>query len=368
MSRQAFDSTLQLQLEERKKLGLYRSLILSDQKIDFASNDYLGFAREQLLHPKNKSEYNGATGSRLISGNSSEAEQAEKKIAQFHRADAALIFNSGYMANLGLCSSIANKNDTFICDELIHASLIDGVRLSYASKFKFKHNDVIDLDQKLAHAKGNKFVVVESLYSMDGDEAPLQEIVRTCEKYQAHLIVDEAHATGVFGGQGEGLVCHLQLEKKVFACIYTFGKALGLHGAAVTGSETLRNYLINFARPFIYSTAMPPYVYQQIESAYHLLPSTNRARLFELIDYFTNEIKTIDRFGFLASRSQIQGIIVPGNNIAKSLSEHLFKKGIYAKAILSPTVPTGQERIRICLHTFNTENEIDLIINGIKTF
>jgi 8-amino-7-oxononanoate synthase len=364
-----FDDALRSRLEERKQQGLYRSLITGDQKIDFASNDYLGFARDQTLgSTSNGHPINGATGSRLISGNSLQAEDAEKTVAQFHRAEAALIFNSGYTANVGLCSSIATKNDTFICDEFIHASLIDGTRLSNAGKFKFKHNDVSDLDQKLKMARGNKFVVVESLYSMDGDEAPLKEIADVCQRQDAYLIVDEAHSTGIIGAQGEGLVCQLNLEKKVFATIYTFGKAMGLHGAAVAGSEVLRNYLINFARPFIYSTALPPYAYHQIELAYKLLPSANRSRLIELINHYIQVIKSIDRFIFLDSRSQIQGVVVPGNENAKALSEHLFKKGIYAKAILSPTVPAGQERLRICLHSFNTEKEIDLLANELKTF
>lgn len=364
-----FDAIIRSRLEERKELGLYRSLINSDQKIDFASNDYLGFARDASLRLNAiDNSLNGATGSRLISGNSREAEGAEKKVAQFHNAEAALIFNSGYMANIGLCSAIAARNDTFICDELSHASLIDGVRLSNANKFKFKHNDVADLEQKLTQAKGNKFVVVESLYSMDGDEAPLKEIAEACEQHEANLIVDEAHANGVLGERGEGLVCKLNLNKKVFACIYTFGKAIGLHGAAVAGSDTLRNYLINFARPFIYSTALPPHAYCQIESAYNLLPSANRKKLFELISYFVHAIQSLNGFTFLKSESQIQGIVVPGNDHAKALSDHLFKKGIYAKAILSPTVPAGQERIRICLHTFNTKDELDFLIHELKTF
>jgi len=361
------EAALQRKLEERKEQGLYRSLVCSDGLIDFASNDYLGFARKSILG-EGSNNLHGATGSRLISGNSPEAERAEKKIASFHRTQAALIFNSGYLANIGLCSAIAGKNDTFICDELIHVSLLDGIRLSFAGRLKFKHNAIADLEKKLKKAQGNKFVMVESLYSMDGDEAPLKEMVEVCEQHKAHLIVDEAHATGVWGEQGEGLVCQLRLEEKVLARIYTFGKALGLHGAAVTGSETLRNYLINFARPFIYATALPPYTYRQIEAAYHLLPSANRQSLVELISYFIQATQSCHRFTFLKSRSQIQGIIVPGNQQAKALADHLFQKGIYAKAILSPTVPAGQERIRICLHSFNTQTEIDFLIREIENF
>ncbi|MCX6351718.1 MAG: pyridoxal phosphate-dependent aminotransferase family protein [Bacteroidetes bacterium] len=410
-----FDALLQTKLDERKSNNLYRSLQHVGGKIDFSSNDYLGFAKlamvgdnwqvlassvlrtsrlsgkrgkapkllmfhivpllwrgvgvrlkKKLADTPNSSS--GATGSRLISGNSIEAEEAEEAVAHFHKAEAALIFNCGYMANVGLFSTIAGKGDTVIVDEFVHASIIDGIRLSNANKFNFRHNNIEDLELKLKKSTGNKFVAIESIYSMDGDEAPLQKITDLCEKYNAQLIVDEAHATGVLGTHGEGLVCKLNLQKKVFACVYTFGKAMGLHGAAVTGSTTLKNYLINFARPFIYSTALPPYTYRQITKAYELLPTANRGNLFELVGYFRKSIEGIKGISFIESQSQIQGIMVGDNAKAKALSEHLFSKGIYAKAILSPTVSVGTERLRICLHSFNTETEIDLLLREIKSF
>ena len=356
-------------MNERKSNGLYRSLITCDDKIDFSSNDYLGLAKSNLQHKENHTVLkSGATGSRLISGNSIEALQAEDAVATFHHAEAALIFNCGYMANVGLFSSIATKGDTIISDEYIHASIIDGIRLSYASKCKFKHNDTADLEHKLQLAVGRKFVVVESLYSMDGDEAPLQLIVDLCEKYHALLIVDEAHATGVWGNNGEGFVCKYQLQHKVFACIYTFGKAIGLHGAAVTGSSTLRNYLINFARPFIYSTALPPGAYHLIQRVYKLLPQVNRQDLFGLIHHFKNSVKNVDSCVFIDSSTQIQGLAIGDNVKAKALSEYLFQEGFYAKAILSPTVPAGTERLRICLHSYNTIEEIDVLIRKVNQF
>ena len=161
-----------------------------------------------------------------------------------------MIFNSGYQANIGLFAAVAQKGDTIISDELIHASMIDGIRLSYASRLRFKHNDIKDLEKQLKKAKGNIFIGIESVYSMDGNLAPLTKMARLAKKYKAHLIVDEAHATGVFGKQGSGLVCALGLEDQVFARMHTFGKALGCHGAIVLGSEILKKYLVNFARPF----------------------------------------------------------------------------------------------------------------------
>ena len=364
---QIFDAFLQEKLFEREANGLLRTLTNGEGLVDFSSNDYLGFSQLPALKQiEHASLPAGATGSRLITGNSLLAEITEKIIAGFHHAEAALIFNTGYMANLGLFSSIADKGDTFISDEYIHASIIDGMRLSNAGRHKFKHNDLADLEKKLQHATGKKFIVVESIYSMDGDEAPLKAIVALSKKYEALVIVDEAHATGTFGEKGEGLVCHYQLEKEIYARVYTFGKAMGLHGAAITGSNVLRDFLINFARPFIYTTALPPHTYLQIQAAYKLLPTTDRKGLFELIRYFRKSVLGLENISFMESHSPIQSIVIGDNFKAKALASHLFTKGIFAKAILSPTVPAGTERLRICLHTFNTTAQIDQLIDEIK--
>jgi len=362
------DIFLQDKMDKRTQDNLFRELALHEGKIDFSSNDYLGFSRLESLRTHTISSASGATGSRLISGHTAEAEAAEKKIADFHGTDAALIFNCGYMANIGLFSCLAEKGDTWIADAYIHASILDGMRLSYAQRYKFGHNDMEDLEKKLKLATGRKFVAVESIYSMDGDEAPLKTIVDLCKQYNAFLIVDEAHATGIYGQNGEGLVTKYGLQKDVLACVYTFGKALGLHGAAITGSENLRHYLINYARPFIYSTALPPYAYRQIQQAYHELPGIDRVVLFDLIHHFRHCIQKMDSVSFLDSQSQIQGILIGDNKKTKDLSDYLYGKGIYAKAILSPTVPKGKERLRICLHTFNTEEDIELLMEEIKTF
>jgi 8-amino-7-oxononanoate synthase len=361
---QDINDQLQEKLDERKANGLFRSLVCADHLVDFSSNDYLGFARLKELRPSNFDEElkAGATGSRLISGNSKLAEETEHIIAQYHNANSALIFNSGYDANLGLLSCIAGRNDTIITDQLVHASIIDGARLSHAHRFTFLHNDVEDLDKKLEAARGNKFVVVESIYSMDGDAAPLTTIAEICAKRNAALIVDEAHATGVYGDKGEGLVAMQGLEEKVFARVITFGKALGLHGAAVLGSPALRNYLINHARSFIYSTALPPISYLQLQAAYKHLPYVNRDKLFELVDHFTTSAAKLTGLSFIKSTSPIQGIIAGSNEKAKALSKKLEEQGFFAKAILSPTVPVGTERLRICIHAFNTKEEVDRLL------
>lgn len=367
--------SLQARLDKRKEEGLYRSLQCQEGLIDFCSNDYLSFARtatirhnaEQDGHP----EPGGSTGSRSISGNSRFAEELESKIAAFHGAEAGLLFNSGYDANLGLFSCLAQKGDTLICDELIHASIIDGCRLSQATRFRFAHNNLEELEKKLKIASGRVFVAVESVYSMDGDMAPLLEIAALCESYHASLIVDEAHATGVFGPNGKGLVCQLGLESQVLARIHTFGKAIGSHGAIVLGSSVLRNYLINFARSFIFTTALPKHALLQIAAAYEQLATAqlDRSPLFSLIDEFRKNFAVHRPEVFLIdSKSPIQSVVIPGNERARAASRYLQQKGFDVRAILSPSVPKGKERLRISLHLHNTHEQVTRLQQELLNF
>lgn len=365
-------------LAKRKEESLYRSLLVQEGLLDFCSNDYLSFARSAELRLAVEKQLanipylSGSTGSRSISGNTQFAEELERKIARFHKAEAGLIFNSGYDANVGLFSSIAQKGDTIICDELIHASIIDGCRLSHANRFRFAHNDVNDLETKLRQSKGSVFVAVESVYSMDGDMAPLEDIASLCEKYEAALIVDEAHATGVFGHNGGGLVNHLRLENKVFARVHTFGKAIGAHGAIVLGNQTLRNYLINFARSFIFTTALPLPALMQVNCAYEKMGETsfNNSQLHELILKFKNGFDhNSENKILLQSSSAVQSVIIPGNEQAKNSAEFLRKNGFDVRAILSPSVPRGKERLRISLHVHNTikqVNELLILLNSLQ--
>jgi 8-amino-7-oxononanoate synthase len=221
---------------------------------------------------------------------------------------------------------------------------------------------------KLGTEGGKKYVAVESIYSMDGDIAPLSEIAKICRENNAALIVDEAHGTGVLGEKGEGLVNDLGLESLVWARVHTFGKALGVHGAAVVGSRLLRDFLINHARSFIYTTALPPLAYHHIHTAYQLLPFADRHQLTALIAYFIQKTSTLtlSEGHFVCNPSSpIQGIVIPNNQKIVQLAQRLYDNGIYAKAILSPTVPRGMERIRICLHSFNTFEEIDKLMEVI---
>lgn len=363
---------IEKRLAERKAAGTYRALKPESILVDFCSNDYLGFARSSALKGKIQQELNklpqalnGSTGSRLLSGNLTYTEELEQQIAAFHNSEAGLIFNSGYDANVGLFSSLPQRGDTIITDELIHASIIDGARLSYANRYTFRHNDLESLEGKLKQAKGICYVVIESVYSMDGDTPPIVEILSLTERYNAYLIVDEAHAVGLYK---QGLICALGLEERVFARIITFGKALGCHGAIVVGSNLLRNYLINFARSFIYTTAASIHQITSIKLAYELLQQSDEviARLADNISLFQQNIKHNAAYPLLKSNSAIHCLLLNSNEKAKKMATHLQNAGLDMRAILSPTVPVGTERIRICLHAYNTVGEIFLLTNTIN--
>ncbi|KQC01014.1 8-amino-7-oxononanoate synthase [Pedobacter sp. Hv1] len=362
---------LQDKLKERTTKGLLRKLTSTNLPFDFCSNDYLGFAKSPLLkqaiEAQNKTYLqNGSGGSRLLSGNHPYTEETEQFVANFHQATAGLIFNSGYDANIGLLSAVPQRGDTIITDELIHASLIDGARLSHAERYKFRHNDLADLEQKLKNAKGIIYVVVESVYSMDGDTAPLKEIIQLCQQYKAHLIVDEAHATGVFGEKGQGLAVQLGLEKDIFARIVTFGKAIGTHGAIILGSNELRNYLINFARSFIYTTAAPIHNIIAINCAYQMLMEHDYISQITQKIALYNELIKGSHLPIIQSSSAIQTILCSGNANARKVSTDLQDKGFDVKAILSPTVAEGKERLRICLHIYNSDEEIKDLVTHLK--
>lgn len=364
-------SFLKNKINERIQSNSLRTLKPATDLIDFSSNDYLGFAKSDELKKliasylsKSHGYTTGATGSRLISGNSLFVEELEIEIAKFHKAESGLIFNSGYDANIGLLSAIAKRGDTIITDELIHASLIDGARLSNANKYIFKHNDLNSLEDKLRNSKGNIFIITESVFSMDGDLAPINEISTLAKKHKAHLIVDEAHASGVIEKHGKGLVQKFGLENEVFARIHTFGKALGCHGAIVLGSADLRTFLINFARSFIYTTALPFHSLLSIKMAYQLLKTTtNVNKLQSNISFFKSSAKA-NKIDFIESESAIQCLVISGNKNCKEVAAKIQANGFEVKAILSPTVPEGKERLRICLQAQHTKEQM---LNLIKS-
>ena len=354
-------------LEQRKLENNFRSLKIITGLTDFYSNDYLGFARDEELkrrvdaEVKSAGEYLlGSTGSRLLSGNSEYAESVERFLAEFYGSESALIFNSGFDANYGLLSTLPYRGDTIIYDELVHASIHDGIRNSRAGSISFTHNDVSDLEARLMYATGLKYVVVESVYSMDGDFAPLEAMAALCQKYDAGLIVDEAHAVGISGEHGKGLVCDLKLENKCAARINTFGKAVGAHGAVLLCNKDLKAFMINYCRPFIYSTSLPFHSLATIKCAHQYLLEADKRRtdLSELIDVFRHQFKGQTKYALTAGNSPIQSLIVVGNEQVKQIAQQIQQAGFDVRAILYPTVARGKERIRICIHSFNSKQEV----------
>ncbi len=386
-----FPKKLLNKLSEREDNNALRSLPKSNRLVDFSSNDYLGLAKSEevflnsmeLLKEHNLIR-NGATGSRLLTGNHPLYIELEKKLCEFHEVEAALVFNSGYDANIGFFSSVPQRGDVVYYDEFIHASIRDGIRLGNAKSYKFKHDDLEDLIKKCdvertlpagrqgrGQLEGEVYIVTESVFSMDGDSPDLKKLVNFCNANSYHLVVDEAHAVGVLGDYGKGLVQELGLQEKVFARIMTFGKALGCHGAAVLGGENLKSYLVNYARSFIYTTGLSPHAVATVIAAYDYLQTTEgikaQKRLKENIENFNKKLNFSNlKLIFIPSNSAIQSCNIKGNDEVKKAAQTMQEKGFDVKPILSPTVPNGEERLRFCIHADNTEKQIEEVLNHLQ--
>ncbi|MDR2235882.1 MAG: 8-amino-7-oxononanoate synthase [Chryseobacterium sp.] len=361
---------LQESLDKRKASGILRTLQPRIGGADFYSNDYLGLAGNTELQTRLLTQViekpdllSGSTGSRLISGNSNTVSETEKYIAKEHQYPDALLFSSGYNANLALFSALPDRHDAIIADEQIHRSVHDACKMSHAKKLKFRHNDLNHLEGILKRQTGNCFIAAESLYSMEGDLAPLPELAELAEKYGAFLIIDEAHAFGVLG---YGLVQTYGLQKKVAVTVITYGKALGAHGAAVLCNDTVKSYLVNFASPFIYSTAVQDFQWMAVKEGYEFVKENPQLekKLRENIQQFRRQqIPTPS-----SEKSPVQAILIPDNERLKTLQNTLSMNGFLTYAVYSPTVKTGTERLRLCLHSFNTEEEIIKLTQIIKPF
>ena len=362
-------------LHEREQEGARRGLKPNTGLIDFCSNDYLGLAasglmEEALREKVARAPLAGATGSRLLTGEHEFISRLERRIAAFHLAESALLFSSGYAANSGLLSTICRRGDVLLYDKLIHASMREGVQLSRARSFSFRHNDLEDLTEcadKLSRmrtkgelsADAQVVVAVESVYSMDGDSAPLQEIAALCKRENWALVVDEAHAVGVLGKHGAGLVPDLDLEDEVFARVVTYGKAFGASGGAIIGSKTLRDWLINYCKAFIYSTALSGVQAALIGTAYDLVEAADdrRAQLKKLQEGFDQRSSQSDGYP-----GAVRRYMVPGNAEVIALSATLAEAGIDCRPIRYPTVAKGEERLRISLHAHNSMEELATLL------
>ena len=381
-----FPEKLYAKLRQRQQDDMLRELQPSAKGIDFSSNDYLGLVSaipEAMLDFSGNQDrclaLQGSTSSRLIRGNHPEYAKTEEVIAQFHKAPTALVFNSGYSANLGLLASIPQRTDYIFYDAQIHASLRDGIQLSPAKRFSFRHNDVQHLQERYrnqfpdGHPQDSEvYLVTESVFSMSGEVAELGSFLDFCQQKNCRLILDEAHAIGVLGPKGKGLAAALRRETECFARIVTFGKALGSHGAAILGSPELRQYLINFSRSLIYTTALPPAALIHIRQAYEFLASAQGNRrvldLRSAIDDFHTQATALglqEQFG--GGQAAIFNFRVGGNTPTKELSQELVAAGYDVRPILAPTVPLGEECLRFCVHSFNSLEEIQGVLTTLSS-
>lgn len=345
--------------------------------VNFCSNDYLGLAENSTLRERVAEFIRGTgkiggTGSRLLSGQTEEWRELEEKFAKFAGTESALFFTTGYAANLGLLSSLAGKDDVIFSDARNHASLIDGMRLSGARKVIYPHlnlNALEDALRKEASTVQRKLIVTETVFSMDGDLAPLPEIAELAEKYNAVLILDEAHATAVHGPGGHGLAVAAGLTQRVLAIVHTCGKALASAGAFVCGPAVLKGHLVNHARTFIFSTAFPGYIAAQIGAAMQLSEAMDRERevLLKRAGTFREALQA-EGFDTAASSSQIVPVVLGSNEATLDAAEHLQREGFAVRGIRPPTVPQGSSRLRLSLTARIPQHELTRLVTSLSAW
>jgi 8-amino-7-oxononanoate synthase len=364
--------SLEKELREIEARGQLRSLEIP-AGINFCSNDYLRLAtnpalRVAVMDAVARAERVGSTGSRLLAGNAHEWEELEREFGEFAGTDAALYFTSGYAANVGLLSAVLGRGDIVFSDAANHASLIDGARISGAEKVVFSHCDLAALELALhdrVSQPGRKLVVTESVFSMDGDLAPLHEMTLLAKRYGAEMIVDEAHATGVFGPEGRGRVAELGLVDEIFAVVHMCGKALASAGAFVCGGATLKKYLINRARTFLFNTALPPYFAEQIRAALALARGADaeRERLRAMSARLREDLR-VSGWDTGKSASQIVPVLLGGNDVATRMAVELGREGFAVRAIRPPTVTEGTARLRLSLNCGLKDEEISSFVRS----
>jgi 8-amino-7-oxononanoate synthase len=361
-------------LDDLKQRSVYRNL-RATAGIDFTSNDYLALAdsrrmREVLIDALKRGVPSGSGGSRLLRGNHPEHERLEEEAARFFGTKRALLFGSGYAANTALLSTLPQRGDLVVYDQYVHASSHDGMKLGRASVASFAHNDVDSADDAIrawrqAGGTGTPWIVIESLYSMEGDRAPLAELKTLAERCGAFLIIDEAHATGVFGPDGRGLAAELEGSDHVLV-LHTGGKALGVSGAIVTGPTVLCDFLINRGRPFIFATAPPPLVATALCESLAILREEpeRRTRLASLAAHARQAIRK--QLDLPTPHSQILPVIIGESDPAIRIAEMIQTAGFDVRAIRPPTVPAGTARLRISITLHLDESSIDALVYAMR--
>lgn len=340
--------------------------------LSFCSNDYLGLANHPEIASAMKEAIDtygvGSGASHLIDGHHLEHEALERELAAFTGREAALVFNTGYMANMGVMQALIGRQDTILQDKLNHASLIDGGRLAGGQVLRYRHNDMAQLDEQLTRAKGKKLIVTDGVFSMDGDVAPLAAISDLAKNHDAWVMVDDAHGFGVLGPQGSGLVNQCGLSSgDIQLSVGTLGKAFGTSGAFVAGDQSTIDYLVQFARTYIYTTATPPSVAAATRASLRLVQASDDARLHlsQLIKQLRQGAESLG-FELMPSDSPIQPILIGSNEDALALSATLKSLGILVTAIRPPTVPEGTARLRITLSAAHSKAHVDTLLNALE--
>ncbi|MGL1933974.1 MAG: 8-amino-7-oxononanoate synthase [Fibrobacterales bacterium] len=338
--------------------------------LNFASNNYLSLANHPSIIAQTQqsltSKGSGSTGSRLLGGNFQEHHTLEDKIATLKNSEGALLFNSGYNANIGLLTTFAHSDTHIFSDKLNHASIVDGIQLSGAKLHRYRHCDMEHLETLLKKYHGSKIIITDALFSMDGTIAPLETICELAERYEAMVIVDEAHSDGIYGIDGHGLVSELHLTHKVDLVMGTFGKAYGCFGAVVTGKEILVEYLIQKCRSFTYTTSLPPFMISAISAALDTAQAEpwRRENLLEKSALVRTRLME-KGFDLGGSVSHIIPIIIGSNASAVAMAQDLEKMGLWIPAIREPTVPHGTARLRININADHTDQDIEQLITAL---
>ena len=373
---------LKERLEYLKKAGLYRvlrplggpqsttAIIDGKRVLQLSSNNYLGLANHPRLKTAAKEaieKYGSGSGaSRLVCGNLELNEKLEDRIARLKKKESTLLFNTGYMANIGILSALMGEGDVIFSDEFNHASIIDGCMMSKAQIKVYPHKDMDALEDLLKDSKQFKYrlIVTDGVFSVDGDILPLPGLVSLAERYECILMVDDAHATGVLGANGGGTGEHFSLEDEIDISMGTLGKALGGFGAFVAGSHRLREFLINRARPFIFTTGLPPAVIASGIAALELLEEEPeiRVRLWENVSFFRKKIKELG-FDTLNSETQIIPVLVGDASLTMQTGEMLLEEGVF---IRPPTVPQDSSRLRITIMATHTRKELEFALEAIE--
>jgi len=376
-------AALQRELEQRKANGLLRQRrlldspqaehIVANQKpyLSFCSNDYLGLAnRPELIAAMQKAAGDSGVGSgasNLITGHHRYHDLLEKRLAKFVNMPAALLFSTGYMANIGVLGALTGRGDAIFADKLNHACLNDGAYFSYADFHRYPHNDVQALEKLLQASQAkHKLIAADAVFSMDGDIAPIPEYLALCEKYDAYLYLDDAHGFGVLGEHGQGSLNHFNIKSPRIIVMATLGKAAGVAGAFVAGEQVVIDYLIQKAKSYVYSTPAPPALSATLSASVELIEQGDdlRANLYALIAYLKQNLR-LKKWKLLESDTAIQPLIIGGNEESLAVSEYLQAQGILVPAIRPPTVPTGTARLRISLSAAHSLNDVKQLVAAI---